>query len=84
MLPWRRAQVPLLRAGGRLVAIGDLAYAAGYAAEPGEPSWTVAWRGRPQLTESEATEVKLDALASTTTSERRRAPVPVAGRGAFR
>ena len=62
VLPWRRGQVPLLRSGGELVAIGNLAYSARYAALPGEPSWTVAWRGRPQLTESEATEVKLDAL----------------------
>lgn len=62
VLPWRRAQVPLLRCGGEIVAVGDLAYAGRYAAEPGEPSWTVAWRGRPQLTESEAAEVKLDAL----------------------
>ncbi len=64
VLPWRRAQVPILRTGGEIVAVGDLACAARFAARPGEPSWTVAWRGRPQLTETEAAEVKLDALDS--------------------
>jgi tRNA(Ile)-lysidine synthase len=65
VLPWRRAQIPVFRAGGELVAVGDLACAAGYAARPGEPSWTIAWHGRPQLTETEALEVKLDALDSS-------------------
>ncbi len=62
VLPWRRGQVPFLRAGGELIAAGDLAYGAGHAAAPGEPSWMVAWHGRPQFTENEAREVKLDAL----------------------
>ena len=62
VLPWRRGQVPLLRAGSEILAVGDLAYGARWAAGPAEPSWTVAWRGRPQLTEHEATEVKLDAF----------------------
>jgi tRNA(Ile)-lysidine synthase len=65
VLPWRRAQIPVFRAGGEIVAVGDLACAAGYAARPGEPSWTIAWHGRPQLTETEALEVKLDALDSS-------------------
>ncbi len=64
VLPWRRAQVPILRSAGEIVAVGDLACAARYAARPGEPSWTIAWHGRPQLTEIEAAEVKLDPLAS--------------------
>jgi tRNA(Ile)-lysidine synthase len=63
VLPWRRSQVPILRSEGVIVAVGDLACGARYAALPGEPSWTVAWRGRPQLTETEASEVKLDTLA---------------------
>ncbi len=62
VLPWRRAQVPILRAGGEIVAVGDLACAARYAARPGEPSWTIAWRGRPEITATEAAEVKLDAV----------------------
>ncbi len=61
VLPWRRAQVPLLRSGREIVAVGDLAYGACYVAEPGEPSWTVAWHGRPPITETETTEVKLEA-----------------------
>jgi tRNA(Ile)-lysidine synthase len=60
-LPWRRAQVPLLRSGREIVAVGDFAYGARYVAEPGEPSWTIAWRGRPPITETETTEVKLGA-----------------------
>lgn len=64
VLPWRRAQLPVVRCDGEIVAVGDLACAARYAARPGEPSWAVAWRGRPQLTESEALEVKLDAIDS--------------------
>jgi tRNA(Ile)-lysidine synthase len=61
VLPWRRAQVPLIRSGREIVAIGDLAYGTRYVAEPGEPSWAVAWRGRPPITETETTEVKLEA-----------------------
>ncbi len=64
VLPWRRAQVPILRAGGEIVAVGDIACAAGYAARPGEPSWTIAWHGRPEITATEVAEVKLDALDS--------------------
>jgi tRNA(Ile)-lysidine synthase len=62
VLPWRRAQVPMVRCGRDLVAIGGLGYGARYAALAGEPSWTVAWRDRPQLTETEAIEVKLEDL----------------------
>ena len=60
VLPWRRAQVPLVTAGGEIVAVGDLAYGGGSAAAPGEPSWKVVWSGRPPLTEQEALEVKRD------------------------
>ena len=62
VLPWRRGQLPILRAGGQIVAVGDLACAAPYAARPGEPSLAVAWHGRPQFTETEAAEVKPDAI----------------------
>ena len=55
MLPWQRERLPCLVAGGEIVAIGDLAYGAGLAAAPGEPSWRIAWHGRPLLTETEAT-----------------------------
>jgi tRNA(Ile)-lysidine synthase len=54
VLPWRRAQVPLLVARGRIIAVADLACDAAFAAEPGEPSWVVTWTGRPPLTEQEA------------------------------
>jgi tRNA(Ile)-lysidine synthase len=55
VLPWQRERLPCLVAGGEIVAIGDLAYGAGLAAAPGEPSWRIAWHGRPLLTETEAT-----------------------------
>ena len=54
VLPWRRAVLPFIRAGGEIVAIGDLAYGGALAAVPGEPSWRVIWLDRPALTESEA------------------------------
>jgi tRNA(Ile)-lysidine synthase len=54
VLPWLRQRVPLVIARGEIVAIGDLAYGHGFDAQPGEPSWVVAWQGRPVLTEQEA------------------------------
>jgi tRNA(Ile)-lysidine synthase len=60
VLPWRRSQLPVVRSGREIVAVGDLACADRYAARPGQPSWAIAWRNRPQMTESEATEVKLE------------------------
>jgi len=56
VLPWLRQRVPLVVAQGEIVAIGDLAYGHGLDAQPGEPSWVVAWHGRPALTEQEALE----------------------------
>jgi tRNA(Ile)-lysidine synthase len=56
VLPWLRQRVPLVIAQGEIVAIGDLAYGHGLDARPGEPSWVVAWHGRPALTELEALE----------------------------
>ena len=58
VLPWLRPRVPLVIAHGEIVAIGDLAYGHGFHAEPGEPSWVVAWQGRPVLTEQEALETR--------------------------
>jgi tRNA(Ile)-lysidine synthase len=54
VLPWQRAQLPCVRHGPELVAIGDLAYGATLAAAPDEPSWRIVWHGRPILTEAEA------------------------------
>jgi tRNA(Ile)-lysidine synthase len=54
VLPWQRGRLPLVMAGGEVVAIGDLAYGGGLEAAPGEPSWMIAWIGRPVITESEA------------------------------
>jgi tRNA(Ile)-lysidine synthase len=54
VLPWRRAALPFVRAGGEIVAIGDLAYGGALAAASGEPSWRVVWHDRPTLTEAEA------------------------------
>jgi len=54
VLPWRRGTLPCVLAGDEIVAIGDLACGGGLAAAPGEPSWRIAWRGRPVLTEAEA------------------------------
>ena len=54
VLPWLRERVPLVIAQGEIAAIGDLAYGHGFDARPDEPSWTVAWQGRPALTEQEA------------------------------
>jgi tRNA(Ile)-lysidine synthase len=59
VLPWRREHIPLLfDAKGQLVAVADLAVAAGFAARPGEPSWRVAWNRNRAVTVAEATELK--------------------------
>jgi tRNA(Ile)-lysidine synthase len=58
VLPWVRQRVPLVIAHGEIAAIGDLAYGHGFDAQPGEPSWVVAWHGRPALTEQEALETR--------------------------
>jgi tRNA(Ile)-lysidine synthase len=58
VLPWFRQRVPLVIAQGEIAAIGDLACADGFHAQPGEPSWVVAWHGRPPLTEQEALETR--------------------------
>ena len=59
VLPWRRGQLPLLfAADGRLVAVADLAFAAEFAARPGEPSWRVAWNRSHPVTAAEFAELK--------------------------
>ena len=65
VLPWLRQRVPLVFAQGEIVAIGDLAYCDGFRAQPGEPSWAVAWQGRPVLTEQEALETRADSPRSS-------------------
>lgn len=57
VLPWRREQVPLVCIAGEIAAIGDFAYGGAHAAAPGEPSWRIAWQGRPPFTEVEACEL---------------------------
>jgi hypothetical protein len=54
VLPWRRDAIPVLRAGGRIVAVADIGCAAEFSAAADEPSWRVEWSGRPLLTEAEA------------------------------
>jgi tRNA(Ile)-lysidine synthase len=41
--PWERERLPLLYCGGKLVAVPGIGVAAGAAAIPGEPAWTVSW-----------------------------------------
>jgi tRNA(Ile)-lysidine synthase len=54
VLPWRRVGLPVICAGGEIVAVGDLGCGGGLEAAPGEPAWRVAWHDRPVLTEAEA------------------------------
>ena len=68
VLPWRRASLPVVFAAGEIVAVGDLACGGRLAAGPGEDAWTIAWHGRPVLTEDEAIARRM----------------PVAGEGPFR
>jgi tRNA(Ile)-lysidine synthase len=49
IVPWMRERLPLLHAGGRLVAVADLWIDAGARALPGEPALLPAWSGRPDL-----------------------------------
>lgn len=49
VVPWMRAQVPLLQAAGRLVAVGDLWLAAEALAPPGEPGFLPEWAGHDAL-----------------------------------
>jgi tRNA(Ile)-lysidine synthase len=48
--PWERERLPLLYCAGKLVAVPGIGVAAGAAAAPGEPAWTVSWGlDRPKL-----------------------------------
>jgi tRNA(Ile)-lysidine synthase len=49
ILPWWRSRLPLIYAGDRLVAVGDLWVDAGFAAAPGEPSWKILWLDKPEI-----------------------------------
>jgi tRNA(Ile)-lysidine synthase len=50
VLPWRRAELPLLFADDRLIAVADLGVADDFAARSGEPSWRIEWQGRGRVT----------------------------------
>ena len=60
MVPWQRAAIPLLTVGDRVIAVGDLAYGAEFAAAPGETSWRLVWVARPELFESEFISARAD------------------------
>jgi len=49
VLPWWRDRMPVIRAGGDLVAVGDLWIARGFAAAVDEPGVMIDWRGRPAV-----------------------------------
>jgi tRNA(Ile)-lysidine synthase len=59
VLPWRRAGLPVLTVEGEIAAIPGFGCAARFAAAPGATAWSVAWIGRPMLTEAEALEANL-------------------------
>lgn len=59
VVPWQRAQLPLLfDAESQLVAVADLAVAAEFAAQPGEPSWRVVWNRTQPVTVADYAELK--------------------------
>jgi tRNA(Ile)-lysidine synthase len=49
IVPWMRERLPLLFAGTRLAAVGDLWIDAEFAVAPGRPALTPIWWGRPEL-----------------------------------
>jgi len=49
IVPWMRPRLPLVYAGDRLVAVGDLWVEAEFQAAPGTPGLTPSWQGRPEL-----------------------------------
>lgn len=49
IVPWMRGRVPLLYAGGELVAVGDLWASAEHAAAPGVAGVELVWEARPAL-----------------------------------
>ncbi len=49
IVPWMRERLPLLIAGSRLVAVGDLWIDSELAVAPGKPALKPVWSGRPEL-----------------------------------
>lgn len=49
IVPWMRACLPLVFAGGRLVAVADLWIDAEFRAPPGTSAYAPVWDGRPDL-----------------------------------
>lgn len=49
IVPWMRERLPLLFAGTRLVAVGDLWIDAELAIKPGRPALVPVWQERPEL-----------------------------------
>ena len=49
IVPWMRERLPLLFAGSRLAAVGDLWIDAEFAVAPGRPALSPVWWGRPEL-----------------------------------
>jgi tRNA(Ile)-lysidine synthase len=49
ILPWWRERIPLLLAGRKVAAVGDLWVAEQYAARGDEPGVKIVWEGRPAL-----------------------------------
>lgn len=49
ILPWWRERLPLIYAGERLVAVGDLWIAAEFAARAGEPGIAIVWEEHPTI-----------------------------------
>jgi tRNA(Ile)-lysidine synthase len=49
IVPWMRDRLPLVFAGPRLVAVGDLWIDVDFAATPGAPALKPTWAGRPRL-----------------------------------
>ena len=50
---WKAAELPLLFAGDRLIAVADLGVTAEFAARSAEPSWRIAWNERGAVTEAD-------------------------------
>lgn len=49
IVPWMRERLPLVHAGDRLVAVGDLWMEADCRAAPGSEGWLPVWEERPEL-----------------------------------
>ena len=49
IVPWMRERLPLLIAGSRLVAVGDLWIDSELAVAKGKPALKPVWSGRPEL-----------------------------------